>query len=154
MNTVQVGLLIKDAGRHEWKNRTVIVTANGQVTFAYGQDHNTGMQFTIDQWNEIVQFVGAQVKPKEDKASWDIDWSEIDCKYNYVAVDMNGIVFAFRHEPELRKSDGVWGGGPSNKRGDFKPIYPNVPVGLDWTQSLIKRPIHSPKHVNCPCHTS
>lgn len=62
METVQVGLLIKDALMSNTAgNKTIIVTANGQVKFTNGYNLETGLKFTLDQWNEIVNFVDGQL---------------------------------------------------------------------------------------------
>lgn len=62
METIQVGLLVKDATVGSGtSNSTVIVTANGQVKFTNGFNMATGMKFTLDQWNEIVNFVDGQL---------------------------------------------------------------------------------------------
>lgn len=71
-NDTQQALLIKNAYRHPHEtNTTALVTANGHVTIAHVDDLNTLFQFTLEQWQEIVDFVSIATwdelrdKPKE-----------------------------------------------------------------------------------------
>ena len=67
MDTVQVALLLKDTvvSNHE-VNKTVIVTANGHVTFTNAYNLTSGMRFTVEQWREIVDFVEGQLEEPEE----------------------------------------------------------------------------------------
>lgn len=140
---------MKDAAKGFGTAKTVIATANDCVSFVFGPDHTTGMKFTLDQWNEIVQFVESQLAPVvEETPSW-VDWSRIDEKYNFVAVDEDRTVWVYNAKPYIIASEEIWVCG---KEGEFSRLLVLPPANIDWTQSLIKRPIQTPKHVNCRCH--
>ena len=158
MDNVQAGLLVKDAVVRELPahmSKTVIVTANGQVRFTNGHDLNTGMKFTLDQWNEIVQFVESQLDAVGDKAQrdWEPDWSGVPQHLKYIGVDKNGKVHAYEVAPDADENYNEWLYGEEG--GDFKELYgQSVPEGLNWKARLFTRPIQTPKHANCPCHIS
>lgn len=78
--TTQPALLIQNA--YKWKqanNKTVLVAANGHVTLTPIEDVDIAMQFTPEQWQQIVEFVELQ--------TWQPDWDSIDEEFIYVTRD-------------------------------------------------------------------
>lgn len=150
METVQVALLLKDTvvTNHE-VNKTVIVTANGHVTFTNAYNLTSGMKFSPEQWNEIVEFVDSQLMDElENQGHWVPDWSKIDEEYKFVAADKSGAVYAFDVEPDLAIREGVWICGIGGNY--FTNLDIKTPGNIDWTQSLVTRPGVSPKS-GCKC---
>lgn len=137
----QAALLLRNAyGNRRTPNKTVIVLANGNVTLSAILDMDYAFQFTIEQWNEIVEFVDGQLlqafEDEIDKraAQWP-DWSKIDSRYQYWAVDSDGNSYAFEERPRI--SENVWlpDGKPFEDTG-----FVELPVGIDWRTTLRIRP--------------
>lgn len=148
-----MALLLKDAAKGFGTAKTVIATANDCVSFVFGPDHTTGMKFTLDQWNEIIQFVESQLgasgdREAEKQPSWGPDWSRVPLQYNYFAIDANGLGNVYGEKPQIGTYADEWiGGGCIYKT--WKQF--NTPLPVDWKESLCKRPIGFPEHVNCKC---
>ena len=135
----QTALLLKGAVQGIWDDpkKTAIVTANGHVTFTAMADPRVGMKFTLEQWSEIVAFVGKQTAPAVE--SWEPNWAEIPKKYKFVAADKDGKVFAYKYEPERLLGLGCWMTGEMG--GSYSQLDDEtVPDGIKWTETLRTRP--------------
>lgn len=75
MNTVQVALLLRDAVKTPGAaSKTVTLTTNGEVSFVFGAGNQMALCFTVEQWNEIVEFVDGQLlqafEDEQDKRAY------------------------------------------------------------------------------------
>lgn len=150
MNDVQQALLIKNAYKHphETKNTTALVTANGHVTIAHVDNLNTLFQFTLEQWQEIVDFVSIATwdelrdKPEAEK-DW-VDWSKVSKGYDWVAMDSDNAIFEYTgEEPEIDPSinENAWIMSGEDGSGHWnRNTLLVAPENLDWRKSLRKRP--------------
>jgi len=143
----QAALLLRDAFTYRAAtNKTVMVIANGHVTLTPVGDIDVAMQFTIAQWNEIVEFVDSQLlqafEDEQDKrasrvnwASWEVDWSQIPGEYSYAAIDEDGRAFGYSNEPRIIEN--TWGA-----RGEYFRLkeYDNPSTVANWRTSVIRRP--------------
>lgn len=141
LKTTQPALLLKDAYKaREAASKTVLVSANGSVTFMPLHGVDAPIQLTVEQWNELVEFVdNALLADREmcDEA-WQPDWSAIDERFRYVAADKDGSVWAYELEPDAPLGGTtVWcnGGGGTLDILDIK-----APAYLNWRKSLRVRP--------------
>lgn len=58
----QVALLLRNGFTYRnATNKTVMVTANGHVTLTPVADMDVALQFTLEQWRKIVEFVDFQL---------------------------------------------------------------------------------------------
>lgn len=76
---------------------------------------------------------------KEDKLS--IDWSHVNDRYNWMAMDEDGTVGLYSSTPKIKSSANCWYAAssyPSCTADVFKSLV--IPVGIDWKKSLICRP--------------
>ena len=79
--------------------------------------------------NELAASITYRQNPDWQPPKLDVpDWFWENTDYNYVAMDQNGKVWAFKHKPAQDRIDRLF------KLHDFNPH--NVP----WDQSLTKRP--------------
>lgn len=132
----QVALLLRNAFTYRAAtNKTVMVIANGHVTLTPVADIDVAMQFTVGQWNEIVEFVDTQLlQAFEDEQGWQVDWAAIPTEYKYVAVDEDGRAFAYLEQPHT--DDDIW-----IAKGDcFRIEGADFPDIADWRKSVIRRP--------------
>lgn len=62
MENVQVALLLRNTVKNFGStSKTTTVVANDLVTFTFGPNNETALQFSLDQWNDIVNFVDGQL---------------------------------------------------------------------------------------------
>lgn len=64
-------------------------------------------------------------------ADW-LDWEKVPAGYDWVAADGNGIIYAYVNAPASRNFR--W------ESSEFRQIPQQLPLGLDWRQSLRRRP--------------
>lgn len=136
MNTVQVALLLRDAVKTPGAaSKTVTLTTNGEVSFVFGAGNQMALCFTVEQWNEIVEFVDTQLlQAFEDEQGWQVDWAAVPTEYKYVAVDEDGRAFAYLEQPHT--NDDIW-----IAKGDcFRLEGADFPDIADWRKSVIRRP--------------
>ena len=138
-SNLQPCLLAKDAIRNQQggTQAAIITVDKTGVHFGNAVLLTNGINFSLDEWQQIVDFVASQ-KPVEE-ASWEPDWEGIGTKYNYVAVDENGELWAYSHEPQLRTF--LWKPDWRVEGSKWEQLHnQKSPNNLDWTQSLRKRP--------------
>lgn len=76
-----------------------------------------------------------EAKPKQPKAKpFALDWSGIESRYNFAAMDLDGQWYLFQTKPHA-KDDGLWVCG-----GNFREIRGIKTYPGDWRDSLQKRP--------------
>lgn len=133
---IREGLIIGDVLCDERAaNRTIIVTVNGHVTLTEGRDFFRGMQFTFEQWAEVVKFVEAHMPCKECEPMYQPDWSIIDCIWMYFAIDANGTGIFYENEPKVGVYADEW-----IPNGDFLSVYKfPSPLAVDWKSTLCRR---------------
>lgn len=142
--TTQPALLLRDAyikaiGMSAL-NRNVMVVANGHVIFTALHDVDVSLRFSIEQWNQIVEFVDNQLLDGSERACQDedwVDWSHVSSRCNYVAADESGVVWEYRNEPSIKEELCVW--WPKNDVAHQK-ILLKYPKHINWRESLRKRP--------------
>lgn len=141
LKTTQPALLLKDAYKvREAGNKTILVSANGSITFVPLYDMDAPIQLTVEQWNELVDFVdNALLADQEMRGeAWEPDWSAIDERLRYVAVDKDGSVWAYELEPDAPIGDTtVWCNGAG---GALDVLEIKAPKYLNWRKSLRVRP--------------
>jgi len=153
METTQVAILARGAVNLPGYqcSKTATITANGQVTFVFGPSNDFSVKFSLDQWNEIVQFVESQLDAVGDKAqpSW-VNWSEVPSDHNYVAGDENRKVYSYQDKPIRTPMEGMWVCGVDGSGVDILD-HVTLPQSISWQKSLCVRPSMSPHRENCPC---
>ena len=66
-----------------------------------------------------------------------IDWDSISTKYNIIAIDSNGEMFAYAVEPVADDNEKVF----KDKRGLHYSYYDDVHYQIEnWKETLLKRP--------------
>jgi len=80
---------------------------------------------------KIARALNAMEKPKAKPFKF--DWSKIEGRYHYLAMDSDGEWYLFETKPHANQSD-VWACG-----GNFREIKLKTLPG-DWRDSLQKRP--------------
>lgn len=88
--------------------------------------------FTITMARKIARALNAMEKPKAKPFAF--DWSKIEGRYHYLAMDADGLWYLFETTPHANQSD-VWACG-----GNFREIRGLKSYPGDWRESLQKRP--------------
>jgi hypothetical protein len=139
---LKAAILLKNGWRTPSTEPAPIIVTAGDcgVFIATAIDMRYGIKFTVEEWNQIVEFVDNQLLDEaEAKAdeSWKPDWSKINPEYNYVAADSDGRVHAYFTKPEIY--DHEWCIGEDG--GDFIHVrHESLPEGINWKQTLYTRP--------------
>lgn len=138
--TIRPSLVAKQAivSPHRGREGCVITAGKAGVFFAYAGEMNSGMKFSLEEWNQVVDFVDSQIMAAHE--DW-VDWAQVPAKYIYVAADRDGQVYGYsiKPEPDTNKyyewflQDGAVG---ANER-----LYGlTLPAETTWEESLRKRP--------------
>lgn len=78
-----------------------------------------------------------------EKVKPSIDWSAINKKWNWLAMDSDGTWYLYDKSPDLIINSGIWGSANSDYecrllRSDLLRSF--EPGNVEWTDSLIVRP--------------
>lgn len=138
--TMGEALVIKCALKDNYGAHSVMVMAGESVCINFSLDLKQGLKFTLDQWNEIVNFVDGRILQEfEDKLpSWGPDWSKIDKRYNYYAVDRIGFAYVYTTKPDNTLWDYEWNN--TEFGGYLKVGKVTLPKGVKWSDTLLTRP--------------
>ena len=146
-STLKVAMIAKTAaiagcGR---KPEPVIITAGETgVFFAYSENMHAGFKFTVDEWREIIDFVGQQIVPVGAAVadeSWQPDWSKIHEQFFFWAVDEDRWAWVYVNEPTINDRNDAW--HPTDSDYQYERIRGGkitLPNNIDWKQTLRKRP--------------
>lgn len=100
--------------------------------FLYVRDYS--ITFGDDEGDFLEEDAFQEIKFDDGRHSQTLTWfydKAVDCRAKYIAIDSDGVVRAFRQEPELGAS--AWIGG------EYSRVLGAVEVGgLDWETSLIE----------------
>lgn len=85
-----------------------------------------------------------RLSESKEEPLWELDWKQIDRRYKWAAVDLNGEVYVYGSLPDIRNNrynGECWGGDDitfvSTNSAIKKPLEN---VEENWKNSLIKRP--------------
>jgi multidrug efflux pump subunit AcrA (membrane-fusion protein) len=82
--------------------------------------------------------------PEPAPQEWELPWSRIPARFQFVAADSDGAVFAYvnRPTPTTKTDEGDWFGAPThNGESSYMRLRDiDLPEWLDWRESLRERP--------------
>ena len=82
-----------------------------------------------------------EISTKEIKTTKEYPFKRLQKKVNYIAKDIHGEVYGFKHEPFINTKIGIWTNDEQHIGEEIFRIQRGKPKhykNLHWTESLIK----------------